>query len=89
MKAAERAAAKQWKMNRTGGIERGSAKKMFFDGTNSRFYCKHRTYKSSVLKTNWVFSANKVKFMPRIGQKTHFLGLEAQFKGRKSTGSAA
>jgi len=67
------------------GRKRGNAKKMFFDGTNSRFYCKQMTCKSSMSKTNWFLSPNQLKTGPKRSQKPPFVEVCGPNKRRRSS----
>jgi len=61
-----------------GGISRKTEKDTKIEGTNSRIYCKQRSYRFSGLKTNWVLSAKNSKRTRKTAQKS-----------RKNTGRRA
>jgi len=55
-------AGKAWQPGATAG-EKGvkTERNIKIEGTNSKIYCKQRSYSNLVKKTNWFLSAKKAK----------------------------
>ena len=58
-------------------------KKCYFGGTNSRFLCKQRTYKSSMCKKTRNFDAKRTQIGAKNGQKPPFIWLRCAVRGQK------
>jgi hypothetical protein len=81
--------ARQSGMNLAGERESGIAKKMFFDGTNSSFCCKQRTYKSSMCRKGHTFDAKRTQIEAKKVPKTSFIWRPSAIHGPKSAGRQA
>ena len=66
-KAGRQSKARQMGMNLVSGRKRGSAKRCYFDGTNSMFCCKQTTYKSSMCKNRRIFDTKRIQIEPKKG----------------------
>jgi len=61
----------QGRLEQTGAKKGGGkSQKMFFDETNSPIYCKYKTYRLSVRKTNSFFVPFNPKRTPKTGQSS-------------------
>jgi len=76
-------------MNQARERKRASTKRCYFEGTNWKFYCKQRTYKSSTYNNRRSFDAKQTRFEAKDGPKTafnmalkHSLGTEKAPAGR-------
>src|SRR5271157_4127985 len=62
----------QGRLEQTGAKEAGvNRKEMFFDETNSPIYCKYKTCRFSMRKTNSFFVPFNTKRTPKTGQNSN------------------